>query len=304
MEKDEVVPFVIDPYIPREGIVFFWAGTSVGKSPVSWAMASSIGSGTSFFGLPTQKGRVLYIELDTPKPVFKPRVRKLKAAPDVWWLFMKPLGVPSIGKEDLSVLREAALKINPDVVFIDTLRKAHVYDDKDSLAPRMVYGTFQEIFPRSALVFISHTKKAPINPNHIENVKENFSGSNHFLDDAQVGLRLEEYRRRGSKENLRLHHQKAQVSERLKPLPLILAKDGSHLSSPLFDELLAAYTLLNETEEVEKGTLDKMLAGMVDVSERTARKRRRSVEEGHFPASRLFLSPLGDEEHSEEEGEE
>lgn len=291
--KEAAPPFIIDPYVPREGIVLLWAPTSIGKSPTTWAMASAIGNGTSFFGLPAKAGKVLYIELDTPRPVFAPRVRKLKPAPNVWWLFMKPLGIPTIMKEDLETLVKCNEEIEPDVVFIDTLRKCHDLDDKDSVAPKKVYSFFQMVFPKSALVFVHHTRKAPTNPQFEENGKENFSGSNHWLDDAQVGIRLEQ--RKSNHANLRLVHTKAQVTEQMRGLDLKLAKDGSHMSCPRAEQLASAYELLSnpDTTDLPKGEIDERVANDHDISTRTARELRKCVERKEFPGSRLWLSPLG-----------
>lgn len=278
--------FLIEPYIVREGITLLWAGTSLGKSPLTWAMASAIGNGTDFFGLPTQKARVLYVELDTPPPAIIPRIQKLPPAEGVWWYFSKPLSIPFVSgdqKETFTRLRE---EIKPDVVFLNTLRKLHDLDDKDSKTPKLVYSFFQGLFPESALVFIHHTRKSPIDPKFQENDKESFSGSNHFLDDAQVGLHLQKFD--GEKENLRLWHRKSQVSELLKPLPLRLEKDGSTLSSPLADELLYAHTLLEGGKR--PADVIREYATFYGCSEATSRRRVNVVMNGLFPGTG-FLSP-------------
>jgi hypothetical protein len=190
-------------------------------------------------------------------------------------------------KEKFTSLRD---EIDPDVVFLNTLRKLHDLDDKDSATPKLVYSFFQNLFPNSALVFVHHTRKSPIDPKWAENDKESFSGSNHFLDDAQVGLHLQKFD--GEKENLRLFHRKSQVSELLKPLPLRLEKDGSTLTSPLADEFLLVMELfkLGRTQP----EVVKEFSQTLKVSEATARRRVNVVQNGLFPG-RGFLSPSEDE---------
>lgn len=282
--------FLIDPFIVREGITLLWAGTSLGKSPLTWAMASSIGRGEPFYGLPVNQGRVLYIELDTPAPAIMPRINKLAPAPNVWWYFAKPLSIPFVGTEQKDEFTRLREEVNPDVVFLNTLRKLHDMDDKDSKTPKLVYSFFQNLFPKSALVFVHHTRKSPIDPKFAENDKESFSGSNHFLDDAQVGLHLQKYD--GEKENLRLYHRKSQVSELMKPLPLRLEKDGSTLSSPLFDELNMVVSLF----EMGKSSSEviKEFSTFMGCSESTARRKVNTVQNGLFPG-RGFLSPSFEE---------
>lgn len=279
--------FLLDPYIPREGIVLLWGATSTGKSPLGWAMAAAIGNGTSFFGLPTHPGRVLYVENDTPEQVVAGRVRKLPPAPNVWWMFTPPLSLPGIDPEDKRMLVRANDEIAPDVVFLNTLRKLHDMDDKDSVTPKMVYSFFRKLFPKSALVFVHHVRKQSTDPRALDRSKESFSGSNHWLDDAQVGIHLESYD--GARENLRLYHRKSQASELLRPLPLKLESDGSTLRSPLFEELLFTYELLNEWED-DKTTLDAAVALKFGISVSTAKKRRLAIEHGRFPGSRDFLN--------------
>lgn len=300
-EKREV-PFLIDPYIPRESIVFLWGDTSIGKSPLTWAMAKAIGEGTHFFGLPVKQGRCLYVEADTPEVVISPRIQAVKGEvpENVWFAFTGALGVPLLDDKKRIDLLRARDECRPDVVFLNTLRKMHDLKDTDSTAPKAVYSYFQELFPGCALVFVHHIRKTPINPNIQENEREAFSGNKHWLDDAQVGLHLSRWAKKDSKQNLSLHHVKSQVSEVMKPLPLKLHGDGSTLSSPLFDDLLVAYNCMQKSGELDKGQIDQMIADLSKVSVSTARRRRAIIEHGKFPGTRAFLSSAGEDEDGQE----
>jgi len=259
-------------------------------------MASAVGAGHHFFGLPVTNGRVLYIEVDTPEEVVVPlRLKHLPPVNNVWWMFCKPMGLPAIDPEVQDALREAQSDIRPDLVILNTLRKLHAMDDKDSKTPTAVYSYFQHIFPQAALLFVHHEKKESQDPRALKLEGESFSGSRHWIDDAQVGLHLEKYS--GNKTcNLRLHMRKSQVSELVKPLPLFLEKDGSNVSSPLFDELFFIYEQLNEDPGIPRGDLDRLVAKKLGVSEMTARRRRAGIEAGDFPGSRRFLAKIAEEE--------
>lgn len=294
-------PFLLDPYIPRGGIVFLWGDTSIGKSPLTWEIARCVASGQSFFGLPTIPSRVLYIEVDTPEQTAGQRLKKIYPVKGVWFLFMEPLSIPLVTPEELSQLEEARKEVDPDLVIVNTLRNCHDFDDRESRVPKLVYSFFRKMFRGAAVLFVSHNRKAPLDPRVEEVQKESFSGSKHFIDDAQVGLHLAKFRRRDGRENLRLYHMKTQASEELRPLPLRLHGDGSTLTSPLYEELLDAYMALHdERSGVGKGELDKMLAEKHNISLSTARTRRAVVERGFFPGSRAFLSPSTDDTSEED----
>jgi len=255
-------------------------------------MARAIGTGTHFFGLPAKEGRVLYLEVDTPEQLAASRLRSSPPAPNVWWEFMEPLSIPNVTPEQHSILREAKEIARPDVVFVNTLRKVHDLDDKDSRAPKLVYSFFRHLFPTSALVFVHHMRKTHQDPKAVVDQKEGFSGANNWLNDAQTGLHLETFS--GERENLRLYHVKSQVSATLRPLPLFLDTSAeAALSSPLFTELSGALDVMNdtliETGEVSSGVLDSLISARIGVSPSTAKKRRLDIEGRRFPGSRLFL---------------
>lgn len=254
-------------------------------------MARAIGSGTHFFGLPAKEGRVLYIEVDTPEQLIAARLKSFPPAPNVWWEFMEPLSIPNVTPEQESLLRTAQKDICPDVVFINTLRKVHDLDDKDSRAPKLVYSYFRHVFPASALFFVHHMRKSPVDPKALTHQKEGFSGANNWLNDAQTGLHLESYT--GEKQNLSLFHVKSQVTQILRPLPLFL--DTAHdaaLSSPLYDEMLVTYELLNASiiDGIGPAEIDRLVGTRLGISESTAKKRRLLIEANRFPGSRLFLA--------------
>lgn len=278
--------------------MLLWGDTSIGKSPLTWTMAAAIGNGTAFFGLPVTPGKkVYYLELDTPETSIASRIKKLPAAKNVWWDFLPPLSIPFLDEGTRASFEAVQRNVFPDVVFVNTLRKVHDMDDKDSRTAKLVYSFFQKQFPQAALVFIHHIRKRAQDPKFIDHAKEGFSGAKNWLNDAQVGLHLEKYS--GPKENLRLYHRKSQVSDLLKPLPLFLKRDGSTLTSPLYEELLKTYEILNDppTHEEEKAfskmEFDYFISKKLGTSPATAKRRRLSVEGGEFPGSRAFLADFG-----------
>jgi hypothetical protein len=293
--------FFIDPFIVREGITFLWGKWGLGKSPLTWWMAHAVGTGGHFFGLPARQGRVLYIDVDSPETVALTRLKGIPAAPNVSFLLRKPFIFPGMPREQDQELAELNRTCKPDVVFFNTLRKCHDMDDKDSRAPKMVYTYFQMAFPQAALVFVHHDKKDNPDPKAKPTLSETFSGSQAWINDAQVGLKLAPYASKKGRENLRLFLMKSQVSPKFphfQPMPLLLGLDGSTVTSARFDDLVTA------KEVIDAGysgvNADREIARLRQISETYARKFRLDVENGKFPGSRTFLEKdanwLGDDE--------
>lgn len=284
--------WLINPYVPSGGaIVFFWGETSTGKSPLGWHLASAVGRGTNFFGLPANAGKVLYIELDTPEMLVHDRVKKLEPVENVDFLFLPPLSVPEVAPPDQAMLDKAA-RNNYDMVIVNTLRKSHNLDDKEPVTPKLVYSYFQAQFPGSSLIFVHHTKKPQAETQ--QRLKDNFSGAMNWLNDAQVGIALTRFEDERQGINVRLNHEKSQVSLLHKPLGLMLHDDGAHMSCPKYEQLLVTYEMINCTDL--RGThFDKALAAKLSCSVSHAYELRGLVEDGMFPGTSWLGTKKGED---------
>jgi hypothetical protein len=225
----------------------------------------------------------LYLEVDTPQRLVHERLSGLPIAPNVDFLFLPPLSVPQVSPPDQAMLDRAANN-NYDLVIINTLRKVHNLNDKEPQTPKEVYSYFQHQFPGTALVFVHHTKKTQIDANgNGGRIKESFSGAMNWLNDAQVGLFLGRFESEKEGINMRLHHEKSQVSDLVGPMGLHLSReDGATLTCPKFNQLLHTYAVMNESEL--RGTaLDQELARQLGMSPSTAYLRRKVIEDRGFP---------------------
>jgi hypothetical protein len=151
----------------------------------------------------------------------------------------------------------------------------------------VVYSFFQKLFPGTALVFVHHTKKTQVDANGSPGrAKESFSGAMNWLNDAQVGIRLGVYENESEGINVRLTHEKSQVSDLYGPLGLYLSPvNGATLSCPKFEQLLRVYEFMNSDEGAALGgtKLDDALAALLGRSRSTALRLRHLVEQGAFP---------------------
>jgi hypothetical protein len=297
--------FWLDPYIAAGSVTFFWAKTSLGKSAISWEMARCISTGEAFFGLPTRQGRVLYVEVDMPEAMVQTRLKRHRGRPgmgNVFFAFAPPLHLPTPSPGMEEQLREAIKDINPDVIFLASLRKLHSLDDKDSAAPAIIYSWFQTRWPGKAFVFIHHARKSSRDFQEIG--KESFSGSSQWMDIAQIGISLERHKDKRKGTNRRLLHHKTQGSAELRPMDLLFhlgRHDGTNWSCPDFDEMLKVYEIIN-VSEAKGGALDRELLLAVPSlgSESTARRRRLLIEEGLFPGTPYWLGTKGTDDEEED----
>jgi len=286
--------YLINPYVVKEGITFIWGKWGVGKSPLTWHMAKAIGTGKGFFGLPSVKGKVLYIDVDSPESVAIDRLKKLThgiKGIDVHFVLDKPFTFPGQEEEQDEMFRKLNDDYTPDVVFLNTLRKCHDLDDKESKSPKLVYSYYQHLFPKSALVFVHHAKKESLDPKSRVVSSESFSGSQAWINDAQAAMRLEPYKSRSKHMNLRLHHVKSQFSEKVLPLPLYLDKDGTSMDSYVETDLAVAYERMLQGKA--KAAIYSELTSTRGLNAERARHVVQIIEDGGYPDSRGFLSSLG-----------
>lgn len=296
--------FLIDPYIPRTGKVLLWGDTSVGKSPVSWHMAHCVAEGKPFCGLPTQQARVLFIEVDSTEEGTKVRLQKRPdiTTHDVRFIFLSSMSIPNVNPEDVGLIIDRVKTFDPGLIIVNSLQKIHSLSPRETQTATIVYNWWNQVCgPDRAYVFVHHERKTPSNPDFYDADREKFSGSKGWLDSAQVGIQLKKWGKSPEgphPKEIRLYHHKSQESALYKPLPLILAGDGTTITCPPAIELEQVWGYLNEPQNLSKLSTqkDKELAKLLKVSEGTAKRRRLAVESTGFPTTKWL-------EHDDSENE-
>ena len=115
-----------------------------------------------------------------------------------------------LGAEAMQARFAEGIAFRPQVVFIDSLRKAHPLDDKASGTPSLVYTAYRSTFPGATLVFIHHERKTAKDDDRPGN--ESYSGSRAWSNDCEIGLWLEETKT--SKFPLRLEIARNKIGEK------------------------------------------------------------------------------------------
>ena len=220
--------WLIEPYIPAQGIVLLHGKFSLGKSPLIWRVAQCVSEGCDFFGHPLQQtGPVLYIEIDEPLRLTVERLKLLNPRPSqVMVVGINPFSILNQLPDDHARLTDLNATLHPILVIVNTLRKSHHLDDKDSATPSLVYGAFRRYFPDACLLFVHHDRKSFTDPagDRLPADDEDFSGSQAWMNDAQIGLHLSTSHRRTGLVTLEMT--KSQLSALADPLKLKLAADG------------------------------------------------------------------------------
>ena len=257
----ESVPFLVDPLVPRGGVVLFYGKTSIGKTPFTWELVRCLATGDQFFGHLVTPCRVLYIEVDTPELLVQTRMLEagLVATDNVWFEFAGPFNILKPIDPVTARLAAVSREIQPEAVIVNTLRKVYAGEDISSETPKSVYGAFMRMFPGAALVFAHHERKSRSGAEDaFVDQREDFAGSAAWLNDAQVGLQLIRNPKRPEKPEpgalyLRLDHVKSQVSELEDPLHLIL-REGAHWTVSSDEErarIVALWTSLDGTNDAK-----------------------------------------------------
>lgn len=156
--------------IPVGGSTLFYGSPKVGKSFLSLGLCEAIADPTipSYLNLPIQQhGRVLYVQLDTPRSLwwtgYLTLVQSAKARQGVFTIDREMADLPK-GFDIKNVacaewLRSEVDKVQPVLVIVDTLRRMFVGDENDSSIMTHVHDMFIQATQPAALLYVAHRKK-------------------------------------------------------------------------------------------------------------------------------------------------
>ncbi len=172
----------------------------VGKSYAALQLAACLATGRDWLGFHIPQPRtVVYVQLDTPRPLWADRVEALATSGHpvraLYYADRETLGtfpfdilqpahfrllteeLRSITEIDPSTGEE--LTKPTDVVIIDTLREAHSGDENDSTEMQQVIAYLDAAVKPAALILISHARKS--NPEIGYSLMNDNRGSNYIV---------------------------------------------------------------------------------------------------------------------------
>lgn len=223
-------PFLVKPFFPSGGLCLLHGKRGIGKSMLTMALARSVATGEPFLGMfEARKGTVVVIQLDMVESVFHDRLQVDPEfyAFDDWYTLT---GVASVARATPKTeWVEQIVAVQPDLIIIDTLRKAHSWDENSSDTPARFYAKLRELFGFTAVVMIHHDRKSQSDSSGLE-AAESFRGSGAWLDDVDCGLHV--VKKRGELElefsKLRTCDDIATVPLRVDPEKLVLVQSTVH----------------------------------------------------------------------------
>lgn len=159
--------FLVEPLLPTGGAMTIYGDPKVGKSFAALQLALAISEQTEWLGFPVKrKGRVVYVQLDTPRSLWAKRLDELRGKGEhvelIYFADRETLGTWPFNVFDIDHfhrLRDGLAVVSPDVVIIDTLKESHQLDENDATEAQKVIAQLTALTEPAALVLIHHGRK-------------------------------------------------------------------------------------------------------------------------------------------------
>lgn len=226
-----VPPFLVQPFFPSGGLAMLHGKRGIGKSMLAMTLTRCVATGEEFLGqFPVRRGTVVYIQLDMTDTVFQDR---LLAAGDHYnvpdWYTLT--GVANIGRATQNTdWVQKVVAAQPELIIIDTLRKAHSWAENDSDSAGRFYAKLRELFGFTAVLVIHHDRKSGEDSGLMPE-GESFRGSGAWLDDIDAGLHFVK-----QKDGLWLKFSKTRTCDEIDAIPIAI--EESSLSIKVRDDKL------------------------------------------------------------------
>lgn len=164
------IEYLISRMLPKPGRVIITGPPKEGKSFLALQIALAIAQGhPHFLGRPVKKGKVLYLQFDTPDALWKERLDDLAVAGvDLTGDFHLIHPDDAMHKVDIrdpetrKKIERLLVTVQPDLVVVDVLRKIHDAQENDSTEMKQVFDIINVVFAGYSLLMLHHTPK--LNP--------------------------------------------------------------------------------------------------------------------------------------------
>lgn len=159
--------WVVDQILPTGGALYLHGMPKIGKSMLALGLAVSIaGADPSYLGFPIRRhGKVLYVQVDMPPIGWYRYVSKVvgsKHLDDLYLIDRMELPNYSLNllrPKDLEWLKMQVEMVQPEVVFLDTLRSLHSGEENDNTIMSNLYERILSVTGPHALVLVHHSRK-------------------------------------------------------------------------------------------------------------------------------------------------
>jgi len=193
--------WLIDRVIPRGGVALLYGAPKTGKSMIAMELALAITQGqSSFMGFAIPKpGKVLYLQLDTPRSLWQERLRiweqsGIDLTPHASLAIEDRESAPPMFNvrhaPHASWLAQAVATVNPDLVIVDVWRECFRGDENDSDVSQHALSSLLHATSPAATLILAHGKKPPADPSHSYGIMDEIRGSSHLPGAVDTVLRL------------------------------------------------------------------------------------------------------------------
>ncbi len=200
------LPYLLQGYIPARSIAVMIGGSGIGKSPLNYELGMCIATGKPFLGIPTTRGRVLYLDFENNTDALINIARtiarqhlKLSDAPDAFQVW-SPAMVDSETKGEFNLAKLLSLtrRFKPDLVIIDTLPASFPAAENKAENIALIYRELKAAQTGAAFLFAHHLTKdsdsteflAAFDTLPIADVFKDTRGSGAIIFNADMRFRL------------------------------------------------------------------------------------------------------------------
>lgn len=220
--------FICAPFVARGGITLLHGRKSLGKSPFSWELCRCVANELPFLGFPTVKGKVLFLEKDTPEQLSMLRLQQMPEPRGGWYvefLTQHPVDLAIIQRNTFAKLQGFEERWGPfDLVVWNPLMRWYKGDTRDVVA--RVYDNMTALFPQAGHLVVSHDRKESRDPNSRTIDSEEHSGWQEWVNLAQNVFRMT----RNSGGFLEVTHTGSQVTDLHEPVRFVLTANNSSVA--------------------------------------------------------------------------
>lgn len=164
--------WVIDHLVPAQSLVVLWGPAKEGKTTLALQAGLAVTQGTPFLGYDTQRGTVLLLQFDTPRPELTQILIRLSShglamdglyLPDPDQLEVhKPLNI--LDKDSFLYLHTLIKMVQPSLVIVDCFRELGNFKENVSEEQRPITNALRSLTSNHptnpcACLLIHHTTK-------------------------------------------------------------------------------------------------------------------------------------------------
>lgn len=191
--------WLLKPLIPVGGAALLYGAEKTGKSYLGIQLALALtGAIPDFMGFPVTKvGRVLYLQLDTPRSLWADRFQGMIEKGRLFYNEnLRMADRTSIEHYPFDILQPIHMNylyslvapLAPTAVIVDTLRESHSGDEDSSTISRNVIANLVAACDPAALIIVSHSRKP--HPDADKDLMADHRGSSYVTGRMDAIMRL------------------------------------------------------------------------------------------------------------------